>query len=120
MAIDARIWRYDGFVALQLHPSLRRERIEAPSRIAGLDGVPLLFYWDAEKLDRGERELLGVEALDIRRLRDEDLELLSAAPFPRLDCPDAGLYDATVADVLRWAKRNYVGREETARKADAA
>ena len=78
------------------------------------------IFWDAEKLEHGEREFAGLELLDVTHLDEAAIDSIERLDLPRLDCRDAGLYDATVADVLRWAKRSYVGREETAKKADAA
>lgn len=62
------------------------------------------WYWDADKLRRGAREFLGIEVADIAALRENDLAVLDTLDLPRVICPEAGLPDGTVADVLRWAR----------------
>jgi hypothetical protein len=106
MAVRAAFFSSDGVVALDLYLDQQRERVaSAPSRDF-TPGSLLWFYWDEEKLGRGEEEFLGIEVSDIAALRDEDIECIRAMPLPRIDLPEAGLSDVTVADALQWAKRS--------------
>jgi len=121
MAVIAELFHDSGFVAIDLEQSKDREIVADDPAVPGFT-LPrwAWFYWDAEKLERGEREFAGLEILDIGRLDDTDLTGIERLGLPHVDCPEAGLYDATVADVLRWAKGAYAGRAEAGRKAGAA
>ncbi|MGI8857107.1 MAG: hypothetical protein ACR2JW_15270 [Thermomicrobiales bacterium] len=109
MAVKAAFFSSDGVVALDLHLDQQHERVASAPDSDFAPGSLLWFYWDEEKLARGEHEFLGIEVSEIRSLRDEDIEYIRAMPLPRIDLPEAGLSDVTVADVLQWAK-HYDGR----------
>jgi hypothetical protein len=49
--------------------------------------------------------------LDLARLDDRQLAALDRLRLPRVDVPEAGLTGASVADVLRWARRRYAERQ---------
>jgi hypothetical protein len=115
MAVKATLYYDDGFVALNLRPDERRPKVGEDPDIPGYDpGFRLWFYWDDEKIAKGEYELLGIEINDIGWLRDEDLDAIDQLDLPRIDVAEAGLYDATASDVLRWARKTYPSRYTTA------
>ena len=74
---------------------------------------PLLFDCDGEILDTEDRWVFGgVTAFRIGSVTESDLAALDLLDLPRVDCPEAGRRDATVADVLRWAKRHVAAQSE--------
>jgi hypothetical protein len=90
-----------------LYSSERRERIaDDPDE----RNWPFWIFWDAPKLDQGEREFLGIEALDVSDITDYWLAELEKLNLPRIDVPEADLHDVTVADALRWARQTYPSR----------
>lgn len=107
MAIKTTIYHDDGLVAVDLFPGTPKAGIvDFPD-----DRVwPFDFNYDDEKLARGEREFLGIEVLDVSLITDEWLAELERLDLPRVDVPEAGLADATVAGVLRWARQTYPSR----------
>ncbi len=121
MALIADVLIDGDSVSIELQRSRHVEIVADDPDTAGL-ALPrwMWIYWDAEKLEHGEREFAGLEVLDVTHLDEAALDSIERLDLPRLDYPDAGLYDATVADALRWAKSSYVGRHETGSKADAA
>ena len=110
MAIDANLFYNQGYFAIDLYPSERRERIEDeppdwdPS-------TPFIFRWDGPRLERNEYEFLGVTVLDLDRVTDADLEKLRSLDLPRVTVLEAGIIDVKMADVFRWAKQRYHGHE---------
>jgi hypothetical protein len=104
MAVRAAFFSSDGVVALDLYLDQQRERVASAPDPNFAPGSLLWFYWDEEKLARGEEEFLGIEVSEITALRDEDIEYIRAMPLPRIDLPAVGLSDVTVADALQWAK----------------
>lgn len=107
MAVKAAFFSSDGVVALDLYLDQRRERVASAPDPDFAPGSMLWFYWDEEKLARGDKEFLGVEVSEIGMLRDEDIEHIRTMPLPRIDLPEAGLSNVTVADALQWAKRHH-------------
>lgn len=107
MAINARLFQSLGQIKFSLYPEQRRERVaDDPDE----RNWPFWIYWDAPKLDRGEREFLGIEALDVSHITDYWLGELEKLDLPRIDVPEVGLHDVTVADALRWARQTYPSR----------
>lgn len=96
------VYHDDGFVAITLYPGSERNDVgSSPDDRAW----PFDFYYDADKLARGEREFLGIEVLDVSLITDEWLAELERLDLPRVDVPEADL-----ADVLRWARQTYPSR----------
>ena len=107
MAIRASFFSStNGTIALGLYRDQQSARVASAPDLDFTPGSMLWFYWDEEKLERGDREFLGIEVSEITALRDEDIEHIRAMDLPRIDLPDAGLANVTVADALRWASRN--------------
>lgn len=75
---------------------------------------PFDFFYEDEKLARGEYELVGIEVLDVSLITEEWLAEMEKLDLPRVDVPEADLSDATLADVLRWARKTYPSRYEQA------
>ncbi len=107
MAIAASIMHYDGSVAVDLYPSAPKAGVvDFPDAREW----PFEFNYDDEKLTRGEHEFLGIYVLDVSLITDDWLAELDKLALPRVDVPEAGLFDATIADALRWARKTYPGR----------
>lgn len=107
MAIIADVYGDIGQVIFMLYPGQSRERIaDDPDE----RNWPFWIYWDAIKLDEGEREFLGIEALDVSHITDYWLAELEKLDLPRIDVLATDLRDVTVADALRWARQTYPSR----------
>jgi hypothetical protein len=121
VAVAAKTFYSDGYFALDLYPDEPRERTRDDPPVPGFDPESRLwFFWDGEKLERGEYEFVGLTVLQLDRLGDKEFEELARVPLPRVDCPEAALFDAEVADVLRWAQRTYPGAGSTRAPATSA
>lgn len=116
MAVAATLYHDDGFVGLMLCLDEQREKVGDDPSIANYDpGDRLWFYWDADRLlNRDEYVFLGIEVNDIGLLRDEDLDAIDHLDLPLVDVPVAGMSDARISDVLRWARKTYPSRYSTA------
>jgi hypothetical protein len=111
MAVAADVFYSDGSFNLDLYPNEPRERVGADPPVPSFDpDSPVWFYWDGKKLERGEYELVGVTIVDLDLLTEEAIAEAERVPAPRIDCSQAGLFEARLTDVLRWAKRTYPGR----------
>lgn len=112
MAVNVGIYYDDGLVAFDLYPGTPKAAIvDYPDD----RDWPFEFYYDDEKFALGEREFLGIEVLDVSFITDYWLgELDKVECLPRVDVPEAGLVDVTIADVLRWARQTYPSRYSSA------
>ncbi len=111
MAVNVGLFYSDAYFAVDAYPGEDRERVEDPP--PGVDlgpKSPWVFEWDADRLDRGEHEFLGLTAFGLATLTDEDLSALARVPLPRVSCAAAGLSDVSLVDVIRWAKHGLRGR----------
>lgn len=111
MALNAITSHYEGFFAV--HVADRHYSAGVGSYPDDRDW-PFDFFYDDDKLAKGEYELVGIEVLDVSLITDEWLTELEKLDLPRIDVPEANLYDATFADVLRWARKTYPSRYEQA------
>jgi hypothetical protein len=67
MAIESRHSHNDGQIFFMLYSGEFKERIaDDPDE----RNWPFWIFWDAPKLDKGEREFLGIEALDVSDITD--------------------------------------------------
>lgn len=117
MALKASLWYDDGFVALNLYPDDEPQpKAEDELGVENYDPGDRLwfYYWDDEAYENGERVLRLIEINDIGLLRDEDLEAIGQLDLPRLDVAEAGLFDVTATDVLRWAQKTFPSRYSAA------
>jgi hypothetical protein len=107
--VKATLHQLDDFVALRLRPDdTATERIE--DEPPGWDlAAPFYFLWDAEKLEHGEWDLLGLK-VRIERITEQQLADLACLNLPNVDLADAGLLNASIPEFLRWAKRIYEER----------
>src|SRR5690606_39017077 len=108
MAVKAQVIQAsDGYFAISLYPGDGREWVgDDPDARAW----PFYFSWDAEKLEHGEYDLGGIMVPDVRRITDEWLAELDKLDLPRIDLPEAGLFDVMVSDALRWARQTFPSR----------
>lgn len=111
MAVNAGIYYSDLQFSIDLFPGEPRERVGDDPPIGALPlGSPFWFEWDGEKLERGEYEFLGLTVHGgLARVSEEDLRGLDALSLPRVTCPDAGIVDWTIPDVIRWAREHLTG-----------
>lgn len=111
MAVSAQIESNDGIVVLTLYSDEARQWIaqDPDERNWGL-----YIHADHQKLAEGEYEVVGVEAVDVSDITDFWLQELDRLDLPRIDVPDAGLSNVTVADALRWARAIYPSRHSRA------
>jgi hypothetical protein len=111
VAVNAGIFYSDAYFAIDLYPGEERERVEdVPPGVDLAPDSPWVFEWDAEKLDRGEREFLGLTVFGLDQLTEQDFAALQSVPLPRVSCPELGLHDMAIVDVVHWAKQNLSGR----------
>lgn len=111
MALNVKIEHFDGKIILDLYPDEPRQWIaDDPDDRKWA----LYIYADHEKLDRGEYEVVGIEALDVSDITDEWLDALDELDLPLVDVPDTQLSNASISDVLRWARKTYASRYTTA------
>jgi hypothetical protein len=111
MAVIAGIIHYDGFVSVDLYPDKQKAGV-----VSSPDdrSWPFDFDYDDEKLAHGEREFVGIEVLDVSLITDYWLSELDKVDLPRVDVPEAHLFDVTISDVLRWARQTYPSRYSSA------
>ena len=111
MAMVAGITHYDGSLSIDLYPSTPKSGVvDFPDAREW----PFDFNYDDEKLARDEHEFLGLFVLDVSLITDKWLAELDKVALPRVDVPEAGLFDATISDVLRWARKTYPSRHARA------
>ena len=111
MAIDAKLRHYDGWLSVELYRGVQKAGV-----VSSPDDRewPFDFDYDDEKLTRGEREFLGIEVLDVSLITDYWLAELDKTDLPRINVTEAGLFDVTISDVLRWARETYTSRYSSA------
>lgn len=107
MAIKAKVSHHDGCFALSLYPGERRNWI---SDDPDDRQWPFYFLWDAEQLEADIYDFGGIEVLDVSLITDEWLAALDELELPFVDVPDTQLSNASISDVLRWARATYSSR----------
>jgi len=74
-----------------------------------LDGIFLIYGYE-KPFHRGHKELVAIEHSCLADLSEKDLQGVDTLEVPLLDIPEAGLKDARLSDVLRWAHRTYLSK----------
>lgn len=111
MAIKAGIRQYDGWVSVELYPGVPKAGVVSyPDE----RDWPFDFDYEDAKLAAGEYEFLGIEVLDVSLITDYWLTELGKLDLPRVDVSEAGLFNVSIADVLRWARETYPSRYSSA------
>ena len=113
MAVNAAIYYSDLQFSIELYPGEPRERVgdDPPGGTLPADS-PFWFEWDGDKLERGEYEFLGLTVHGgLARVSDDQIRALDGLSLPRITCPDAGIADRTVSEVVRWARENLAGSD---------
>ncbi len=106
MAIDADLYLDRNIVGITLLPENRGSSIGDDINVPGYTANDITWwYWDDEKLIRGERDFLGIEVINITLLTEADFAALARLNLPTIDSAEYGLFDVTIADTLRWAQR---------------
>ncbi|HZO27510.1 MAG TPA: hypothetical protein VFH48_16140 [Chloroflexota bacterium] len=106
MAVTARLFDFDGQLGVDLHLDEARERVRDDPPAPIRPESPWIFEWDAAALDeRGQHEFLGLFTSRLVDVTDTDIDDLDTLPLPRVDYPPAGLRDASLSDLVRWARR---------------
>ena len=106
MAVNAHFYLDGRIVGIVLLPMGRGSSIGDDIDVPGYTANALTWwYWDEEKLARGEREFLGIEIIDITLVTEADFAALARLDLPTIDSTEYGLFDVTIADALRWAQR---------------
>jgi hypothetical protein len=106
MAVAASVFDFDGQLGIDLYLGEARERVDDyPPRPLRPSSSPWYFEWDAEALDeRGEHEFLGLFTMRLANVTDEDIADLDTLDLPLIDYPPAGLHDAPISELVRWAR----------------
>ncbi|MDQ6601108.1 MAG: hypothetical protein M3176_10525 [Chloroflexota bacterium] len=105
MAVNADLYIDRNIVGITLLPENRGSSIGDDIDVPGYTANEITWwYWDNEKLMRGEREFLGIEVIDITLLSEADVAALARLDLPTIDNAEYGLSDVTIADALRWAQ----------------
>ena len=105
MAVMATIFDFDGQLGIDLYLDEPRERMRDDPPVPVRPASPWIFEWDAEALDeRGEYELLGLFTHQLAEITDADIDDLDTLSLPRVEYPPAGLRDAPISDLVRWAR----------------
>lgn len=112
MAIKTTLSHFDGFFAVHLTdpPLPHADVLDFPDDREW----PFDFSYDDTRFASGEREFLGIEVLEVSLITDYWLTELDKLDLPRVDVPEAGLTNASVADVLRWARETFPSRYSSA------
>jgi hypothetical protein len=114
MAVRADLYRDHTIVGVTLFPDGRGSSIADDIDVPGFAPDTMIWwYWDEAKLMRDERDFLGIEITNIAALTEADFAALDAVDVPHIDSPEAGLRDATLADILRWAQREYLAAQQS-------
>lgn len=106
MAVTAALFDFDGQLGIDLHLDEARERVRDDPPVPIRSTSPWIFEWDAAALDqRGQHEFLGLFTSRLADVTDTDIDELDTLPLPLVDYSPAGLRDAPVSDLVRWARR---------------
>ena len=105
MALTATLFNFDGQLGIDLHLDEARERVRDDPPVPIRTASPWIFEWDAETLgERGQHEFLGLFTSRLSDVTDADISELDTLPLPLVDYPPAGLHDAPIATLVRWAR----------------
>lgn len=74
-----------------------------------LDGIFLIYGYE-KPLHQGHKELVAIEHSCLADLSEKDLQGVNTLEVPLLDIPEAGLKDARLSDVFRWAYQTYFSK----------
>ena len=118
MAVTASVFDFDGQLGIDLYLGEALERVgDLPPRPIRPNS-PWLFEWDAEALDeRGEYIFLSLFTPYLTRVTDDDITELDGLGLPLVDYPPAGLRDARISDLVRWARARLLARSVRPRSA---
>jgi hypothetical protein len=106
MAVTATVFDFDGQLGIDLHLDEARERVRDDPPVPVRSTSPWIFEWDAAAMDEHDQHVfLGLFTSRLVDVTDADVDELDNLPLPRVDYPPAGLHDAPVSDLVRWARR---------------
>jgi hypothetical protein len=76
--------------------------------------IPAKSCWCVSRAVCRTVAALSLEVLDVANVTDHWLDKVDTLDLPRVDVPEAGLTDASIADVLRWARDTFPSRYSSA------
>ena len=110
MALTASLYRVDRALGLDVRLGEDRERVrDDPPGGSRVDWSAWVFEWDADALQEGRHEILGLFLARLDRVTDAEILALDRLSLPRVTVPDLGLIDASVSTVIRRARDAFVG-----------
>ena len=74
-----------------------------------LNGIFLIYGYE-KPFHQGKRRLVSLEHSCLSDLNERDLGEVDTIGVPLINIPEAGLKDALLSNVLRWAYRKYLSR----------
>ena len=106
MALTARLYRVDRQLGLDVRlDETERERVrDDPPADVSVDWSAWVFEWDADALENGRHEFLGLFVARQDLVADDDIDALDRPPLPRVDVPELRLTDARISSVIRHAR----------------
>ena len=112
MAVIASLFDFDGQLGIDVYLDGVRERVRDDPPVPIRTDSPWIFEWDAEALEEhGRHEFLSLFTTNLSAVTDADIDELDRLPLPPIDYPPAGLHDARISSLVRWAR----GRIRTGR-----
>jgi len=118
VAVIASLFDFDGQLGIDVHLDEPRERVRDDPPVPIKPDSPWIFEWDAAALDeRGEHIFLGLFTQRLAAVTGADIAELDTLPLPRVDYPPAGLRDAPISAIVRWARDRLLDGATTPRSA---
>ena len=111
MALTGEITEFEGFFAVRF---IDRNYKSGVGDFPDDRDWPFDFFYGGDKLEHDEYELVGIEILDVSLITEDWLAELDKFDLPRVDIPEFGFADASLSEVLRWARMTYPSRYEEA------
>lgn len=112
MALSASLYRVDCQLGLDVRLGEQRERVrDDPPADSPIDWSAWVFEWDADALDEGRREFLGLFVARLDRVTDKEIDALDHLPLACVDVPDLRLINVPVSTVVRRARDSLLARQ---------
>ncbi len=110
MALTASLYRSDRALGLDVHVGQDRERVrDDPPNGSRADWSAWVFEWDADALEDGRHDFLGLFLARLDRVTDAEIVALDRLALPHVTVPDLVLTDASISTVVRHARDALIG-----------